>query len=210
MSGTGKMYLYGIKEDIFREGIEKLAKGGLKVTSYDDTEINGTFTAENDGVLYTSIPHDGGWTAYIDGEEAEITPLKDALVCIPVTAGEHELTLKYCPPGFAAGATVTVVSIIAFVAAWIVEKKYIVKVKAKKAADAAKAEITQEYVDSFEQACEEMKQPVSYDKATENTDIVADSEKKFEEAFNNLSDELEENTQTSELNNNNTETETDA
>ncbi len=211
-SGTGKMYLYGINQDVFREGIEKLAKGGLKVTSYSDTEINGTFTAENDGVLYTSIPHDGGWTAYIDGEEAEITPLKNALVCIPVTAGSHTLELKYCPPGFAAGATVTVVSIIAFVAVWIVEKKYAVKVKAKKAAAAAKAEITQECMDSFEQACEEMKQPVSVEKTSESTDtdIVKDTEKEFEEAFNNLSDELEESQQTSEVMDNNTETETDA
>ncbi|MGN0612353.1 MAG: YfhO family protein [Porcipelethomonas sp.] len=126
-SGTGRMFVYSIDEELFRQGIEKLSAGGLEISFYDDTSINGTFTAENDGVLYTSIPYDGGWTAYIDGEEAEITPLKDALVCIPVTKGQHEITLKYCPPGFTAGAIISVCSIIALAAVWMLEKKYRIK-----------------------------------------------------------------------------------
>ncbi len=141
-SGNGRMYAYHMNEELFREGIENLAKGGLKVTSYDDTEINGTFTAENDGVLYTSIPHDGGWKAYIDGKEAEITPLKNAFVCIPVTAGEHTLQLKYSPPGFVAGAVITITSIILFVAVWIVEKKYSAKVKVNATKKVETVEIT--------------------------------------------------------------------
>ncbi len=135
-NGTGRMFVYQVDEELFRKGIEKLSAGGLKVTSYDDTEINGTFTAENDGVLYTSIPYDGGWTAYIDGEETEVTSIKDALMCIPVKAGSHELTLKYCPPGFAVGSVTTIVSLVAFVAVWIAERKYSVKVAAKRKAEA--------------------------------------------------------------------------
>lgn len=123
-SGTGKMLAYQMNEDLFRKGIEKLSKGGLDVSSYSDTEINGTFTAENDGVFYTSIPYDGGWKVYVDGKEAEITPLKNAFVCVPVSAGTHEITFKYCPPGFVVGTIVTIASILIFAAIWVLEKKY--------------------------------------------------------------------------------------
>lgn len=123
-SGSGSIYVYQLNEEAFRSGIEKLSKGGLEVTSYDDTEINGTFTAENDGVLYTSIPYDGGWTAYIDGEKAEVKSIKDAFMCIPVTAGKHEIKLSYCPPGFVSGVIISAASIIIFAALWFVLKKY--------------------------------------------------------------------------------------
>ena len=128
-SGSGKVFVYQANEELLRQGIEKLSKGGIAVSDYSDTEIKGTFTAENDSVLYTSIPYDGGWKVYIDGEEAEVTPLKNAVVCVPVTAGSHEIRFKYCPPGFAAGAAITVGSVIVFAAIWILEKKYRKKVK---------------------------------------------------------------------------------
>ena len=128
-SGSGKVLVYQANEELLRQGIEKLSKGGIAVSDYSDTEIKGTFTAENDSVFYTSIPYDGGWKVYIDGEEAEVTPLKNAVVCVPVTAGSHEIRFKYCPPGFAAGAAITVGSVIVFAAIWILEKKYRKKVK---------------------------------------------------------------------------------
>lgn len=128
-SGSGKVFVYQANEELLRQGIEKLSKGGIAVSDYSDTEIKGTFTAENDSVFYTSIPYDGGWKVYIDGEEAEVTPLKNAVVCVPVTAGSHEIRFKYCPPGFAAGAAITVGSVIVFASIWILEKKYRKKVK---------------------------------------------------------------------------------
>lgn len=128
-SGNGKIYVYQADEQLLRQGLEKLSAGGIEVSNYSDTEINGKFTAENDGVFYTSIPYDGGWKVYIDGEETEVTPMKNAVVCVPVTAGEHEIRLKYCPPGFAAGAAITAGSLILFAAIWFLEKKYRKKVK---------------------------------------------------------------------------------
>ncbi|MGN1481867.1 YfhO family protein [Porcipelethomonas sp.] len=128
-SGTGSIYVYQADEELLRQGVEKLSAGGIDVTSYDDTRIEGSFTAENDGVLYTSIPYDGGWKVYIDGKETEVTGLKDAMVCIPVTAGTHDIKLKYCPPGFAAGTVISISSVAVFAALWVIQKKYMKKKK---------------------------------------------------------------------------------
>lgn len=131
-SGNGKAFVYQANEELLRQGVEKLSKGGIDVSDYSDTEINGTFTADNDSVLYTSIPYDGGWKVYIDGKKTEVTPLKNAVVCVPVTAGEHEIRFKYCPPGFAVGVSITAGSVIVFAALWVLEKKYRNKAKVSK------------------------------------------------------------------------------
>ena len=123
-SGTGKIFLYQINKAAFDKGIHKLSDGGLNVTSYDSTHLNGTFTANNDSVLFTTIPYDGGWSAEIDGEKAEVKSVKNALCCIPVTAGTHEISLVYSPPGFVVGAVISIASLILFIAAWFVYNRY--------------------------------------------------------------------------------------
>lgn len=122
-SGNGTIYVYQINEEVFEKGYEKLKSGGLNVTDYGDTHISGTITAAEDCVMYTSIPHDGGWKAYVDGKETEIKPLKDAFVCVPLSAGEHTVELKYCPPGFVAGLIISIASIGILVVLWIFEPK---------------------------------------------------------------------------------------
>lgn len=122
-SGNGTIYVYQINEDVFERGYEKLKSGGLNITEYDDTHINGTITAAEDCIMYTSIPYDGGWKAYVDGKETEVKALKDALVCLPISAGEHTIELKYCPPGFAAGLAITIASIGILVVLWIFEPR---------------------------------------------------------------------------------------
>ena len=207
-SGSGKMYVYQIDQILFRQAVEKLSAGGLEVTSYDDTSIEGTFTAENDGVLYTSIPHDGGWAAYIDGEEAEITPLCDAFVCIPVTQGTHEIKLKYCPPGFAAGAVISVCSLIVFAAVWVIERKYSAKVRAQASADKAKAAFARDYIDDFEQACINMNTPDEPEEPEEEPDPEEAYAKAVKEISEGMTD-VPEITGLSEENESASEKETD-
>lgn len=123
-SGRGSIYVYQLNREVFEKGYEKLSAGGLSDIDYSDTRISGKLTAQEDGVIYTSIPYDGGWKAYIDGRETEVSSIRDALVCIPVTAGEHTVELKYCPPGFAVGLTVTLVSLGLLAVIWILEPKF--------------------------------------------------------------------------------------
>lgn len=122
-SGNGTIYVYQINEEVFEKGYEKLKSGGLNVTDYGDTYINGTITAAEDCVMYTSIPYDGGWKAFVDGKETEVKSMKDAFVCVPLSAGEHTVELKYCPPGFAAGLIISIVSVGVLVVLWIFEPK---------------------------------------------------------------------------------------
>ncbi|MDE6031206.1 MAG: YfhO family protein [Oscillospiraceae bacterium] len=55
------------------------------ITMESRTELTINVTAEEDRALFTTIPYEKGWTAYIDSEEVEIkTSLDDALMCLEI------------------------------------------------------------------------------------------------------------------------------
>ena len=113
--GSCHVYCNMFNEELFQQGYEKLSESALKCTKSTDTLIEGTINVKEDGVFYTSISYDKGWKAYVDGEEVEITPICDALVAFKLSAGQHDIKLKYCPVGFPLGVTVTFVSIGLFI-----------------------------------------------------------------------------------------------
>lgn len=164
--GSGNIYVYQLDREVFEEGYQKLAAGGgLQITDYDDTHINGTIKADRDCLMYTSIPYDGGWRAYVDGKKTEVKSVKNALVCVPLTAGEHEIRLRYYPPGFIPGLIITITAIALFVLLWIFEPKIIAVIEERKKARIAQTELLKqeeaevseeaETTEKMQQSCEE-------------------------------------------------------
>lgn len=109
-------YVYALKQSNFEALYETLESRSLQVTSFDETHIEGTITAEEDMVLFTSILYEKGWTVKIDGEEVETQAFKDAFVSVPVTAGTHEITFDYCPYGLKIGLCITFASLAILIA----------------------------------------------------------------------------------------------
>ena len=68
------------------------------------SEVN----AAEDCALFTSIPIEEGWTAYIDGEETEVlSTADDTLMCLKVPEGRHTIELKFFPAGLKSGLLIT-------------------------------------------------------------------------------------------------------
>ena len=74
--------------------------------------------------MYTSIPYEKGWTAYVDGVETEITPIANAMCAIPLSQGEHQVTFKYSPNGFIPGVLLGTAALALFVLIIAVEQVY--------------------------------------------------------------------------------------
>ena len=103
-SGTLQARAYLLEEDVFEEALSELTDEPLLLTRMDEDIIEGTVTAKQDGYLYTSVPYEEGWKAYVDGERTEIVPFgDDGFVMIPVTEGTHTIRLIYVPSGFLPG-----------------------------------------------------------------------------------------------------------
>ncbi len=113
-SPGSSLFVYGYQLD--RQGydgmLEKLSDEQLEVTSYDTTSLSGHIDVKEDGLLFLTIPYSEGWSAEVDGENAEIVPVQDALMGIRLGSGSHDITLRYTPAGFRAGAMVSSGSVV--------------------------------------------------------------------------------------------------
>lgn len=103
---------YRFDEDSLGEVYEKLKGGGMTVTRWQDTRIEGIVQADEAGLLFTSIPYDKGWKVLVDGQEVEGRKVMDAFLGFDLAAGNHQVSLEYTPPGLKAGAAVSVISIL--------------------------------------------------------------------------------------------------
>ena len=103
-----------MNDAVFRKGYEKLAASTLDITAFSNTKIEGTIQCNRDGLLYTSIPHDGNWHAIVDGEEVELTPVANAMVAFPLTEGHHEITFFYRNEAFALGWKISLGCLLIF------------------------------------------------------------------------------------------------
>ena len=100
--------------DTFWEGYDILAASQLELTHFENTLVEGSITCDRDGLLYTSIPQNGNWTAQVDGEPAEIKLVGDAMIAVELTEGEHTVRFSYHNAAFALGAKVTLLCMLAF------------------------------------------------------------------------------------------------
>ncbi|MGN0678629.1 MAG: YfhO family protein [Oscillospiraceae bacterium] len=73
-------------------------------------------------VLYT-ISNDGGWTAYIDGEEAEVYDVNNGLIGVIVPEGDHEVVLRYRVQGFAAGCVISAAAVAVLVGYILISRR---------------------------------------------------------------------------------------
>ena len=89
----------------------------------NDSRISGTVAADENGFLFLPIPYEEGWSAALDGKEAELLRTDIGFVSIPVTPGEHSFTLTYRQPWMRTGFCVTVLSLIAWAALVVLQRR---------------------------------------------------------------------------------------
>jgi hypothetical protein len=137
-TGNMQVYFNRLNSDVFEQGYDILSKSVLQADYKDDTHLSGTINVQNDGVFYTSIPYEKGWSVKIDGEplvtaeeykkakgleesmevapiDGLIYPVGDALLAFPITKGEHKIEISYVPNGFVPGLTLTIIGIIGLI-----------------------------------------------------------------------------------------------
>ncbi len=92
-----------LDEEVFRRGYDILNAATLELTEFETTYIRGRISCNREGLLYTSIPQDGNWKAFVDGKEAEITLVGEAMVALDLTEGEHVVEFRYENRAFETG-----------------------------------------------------------------------------------------------------------
>ena len=83
--------------------------------------MSGHILCNRDGLLDTSIPQDGNWQVYVDGERTEPPLVADVMLGIPLEKGEHSVEFIYPNRAFALGWKVSLLcsAALAALAFWV-------------------------------------------------------------------------------------------
>ncbi len=120
---TGQKYFFSLDTELFKETFSKIAEGNMEITSFEDDYIEGKVNVKDgQSLLYTSIVFDEGWIVKVDGEEKELIMTNDSLLAVEITPGEHEITMQYLPDCYTTGSKLSVVGLIAFVGAVVLDE----------------------------------------------------------------------------------------
>ncbi|TWT07148.1 YfhO family protein [Planococcus sp. CPCC 101016] len=99
---------YGAYEEI----VTAYQNNSLQDIEYGNNTINGHYNAEEEAVLFLSIPYSEGWKASIDGQPVDTFPVHSAYTGILAPSGEHAIALKYRPEGFLSGLLISIISLL--------------------------------------------------------------------------------------------------
>ena len=112
--GTITLHAGLLNEDLFWEGYDILAASTLNLTDFKNTYIAGDISCNRNGILYTSIPQDGNWTAWVDGAPADIVLIGDAMIGLLLSEGEHTVTFLYRNQAYTIGSFVSFMCLAVF------------------------------------------------------------------------------------------------
>lgn len=114
-------------QDVFNRAYELLKDETFHVSSYTSKTMEGTITAKQDGLMYTSIPFEKGWNVYVDGKKADFTSIDRAFIAVPLSGGEHTVKFVYAPAHVYAGICLSAAAVGILALLSVLEKR-----KAKK------------------------------------------------------------------------------
>ncbi len=117
-SGTLRVHTGVLNEEKFRKAYDTLAVSVLELTTFKNTLVEGTINCDRAGVLYTSIPQDGNWSAMVDGKPAEIALVGDCMIGLLLTEGYHEIQFTYHNDAFSLGWKISLGCLAVFLALW--------------------------------------------------------------------------------------------
>ena len=107
--------IYSRSEEQLNRAYSDFAEhAGIDRTEYSlqGNHIYADTVADADSYLYFAVPYSEGWTAYIDGEKADIIKANTAFMAVPVSQGEHKVELVYFTPYLKVGMTCSLISLI--------------------------------------------------------------------------------------------------
>ena len=110
---SGEHTLYTAQLDMKRfETVYKMLSGGFETDlNVIGNKVTGKYTTDENSTVMLTIPYTQGWTVYVDGQKAEYKELAGTFIGIDLTAGTHNIEMKYKTPYINIGIAATFVGV---------------------------------------------------------------------------------------------------
>ena len=120
-----------LSDQVYRHAYSLMNMDTMEILQFENTYVKGKVTVVQDGLLYTSIPQDGHWVVYVDGEKAGSTLVGGAMVAVSLPEGEHIVEFRYKNPSFTWGVVISLTGAVIFAALCFLKYHY-PKIKKRK------------------------------------------------------------------------------
>ncbi len=106
------IYIYRYDEAALAEASKAINEKGFAITYIGDKGIKAEGNMAEDGYVYISLPYNPGYSVYVDGEKSDYTSYRDTFMLIAMSAGKHQISIKYIPCGLRAGLVVSLIFLV--------------------------------------------------------------------------------------------------
>lgn len=103
---------YYLDESAFEKDIERLIGDNTEIVKISESEITVKLLAEENEILFTTIPYDRGWRVKVNGKNSVPLETLDSLMAIELESGQQEISLKFIPYGSISGIIISLLSLI--------------------------------------------------------------------------------------------------
>lgn len=106
------------------EVLKEQQKHNMTVTSWGNNYVEGTVTiAPDQHYLMTSIPYNPSWQVTVDGQTVDAVNAWEGFLAIPLSPGEHTVSLVFIPQGLWLGVAISLVTIVGLIG-WAIYPKF--------------------------------------------------------------------------------------
>ena len=107
---TGKVYF--CRTEDYKTVIDALSRNQMEQIAVSGNSVSGKITASEDGILLLTIPFNDGWSISVDDSPADLMEIGGALTGVHLVAGEHQIEMRFTPPGFSFGILLSLFSVL--------------------------------------------------------------------------------------------------
>lgn len=101
--------------DNYEKHIDALREEVLENVETNWRGLTGDISVSKDKMLCIAIPYDKGWSAYVDGQKVKLYQANTAFMAVELSAGNHEVELRYWTPGLTAGIILSVIGFVSLI-----------------------------------------------------------------------------------------------
>lgn len=112
-----------VSEEEYKSECEKRKADSCSSFSYDSYGFTAEITADENNLVFFSVPYDDGFTAEVNGIETDIVKADAGFMAVPVQKGENRIVFRYETPGLKAGAAVSLTGAVIFIVYMIINRR---------------------------------------------------------------------------------------
>lgn len=102
------------EESYYQSCLDRLAGDYCDTFETSSKGATATINMDKKNLVFFSIPHDSGWSAYVNGKKSDVHKVCYGFIAVECPEGECDIELKYDMPGLKLGVVATIVSLLVF------------------------------------------------------------------------------------------------